>query len=573
MHSTFIFDPHAIFERYSKLFTPTSRLREGARVGFFVPARLSYLLFGALAGFYMLRYAFVLIAIVPLYMLLRRLYGRWAGFVGVALVMSSPVPITAWGTDYSDSAAVSYLTGALASLGLALLPDTRQRAWMLIAATLLTMTVWAHGVSVPLAGVTVLAYAGVTAWRDRGRALGDLTLMLGCFLIVTLLLAVGSKLLLGQFNFIAPTLNSASYLSQAAQEVMWHSVSNAWAKYDNYLLVPPVVVLVFFATFARRLRLAPPVLLFVGVTGALEVLVFFYLQFFGSLQTLEQHYFSSTLWSSVSVMLALAVCEMARPIVEPAKGLAREPKLIAAAIPALIVVLVALVWEWTGFAPHMTWTWRGLALGAAVLAVALAVALAGAWVQGAGPRFAAPASGVLALVSGAGITLVLAGLLVLTVAQPAPHPPLAHTVFDPYPAYSTALGGDDGEWVDNYAVTAQVPAFVGGPSYPAEVLLQWEPPAQMGALQGPMGIYHNAFTWVSPSFPVPGKHGIYKINVLKAAQVVMMSLTGQDFARAVASLAQFDPVVVKRGILSHGAEHLHIWLVDLRKYLVGPPSA
>src|SRR5580658_4936781 len=52
MHTTFILDPGAIFTRYATLFEPTSRLREAARVGFLVPARLSYLLFGVVPGFF-----------------------------------------------------------------------------------------------------------------------------------------------------------------------------------------------------------------------------------------------------------------------------------------------------------------------------------------------------------------------------------------------------------------------------------------------------------------------------------------------------------------------------------------
>jgi hypothetical protein len=88
-----------------------------------------------------------------------------------------------------------------------------------------------------------------------------------------------------------------------------------------------------------------------------------------------------------------------------------------------------------------------------------------------------------------------------------------------------------------------------------------------------MGIYHNAFTWVSATFPAPGAEGLLKIERWHAAQVVIMSLTGQGFATAVVSLARFDPVVVRRGILSHGRRHLHIWLVDLTRNMPRVASA
>ncbi len=567
MHTTFILDPHAIITRYARWFTPTARLRELARVGFLVPARLSYLLFGTLPGFYVFRYVLALIAIGPLYMLLRRLHGRWAGFVGIVVVMSSPVVITAWGTDYPDSAAVSYLTGAFAALALSLHQDRRQRTWMLLGAGLLTATVWTHGVSVPLAVVMALAYVAIRAWRGREGLLWDLGLMLACGAGVTLLLAILSKLLLGQFNFITPTINSANYLSQPSQEALYHSVSNAWAKYDNYLLVPPAVMLAFIAVYARRLHDLDTAIVFAGVTGAVALVVVAYLQFVGSLQTLEQHYFSSTLWSIVNVLLALTIAELASPIVDGAVRRApTQLRPLAFAVPALIVLAVPILWEIHNITLHTTWTGHGLALAVAVVAIAVLWRLGQPLLEGA------RSAEIAAVLSGGAVALLLAGLLVLTVAQPSPHGNLPGVVYDPYPAYSTALGGDDSYWVDSYADDGQIPAFVGGPAYPGEILLQWEPPSQMGMLLGPMGIYHNAFTWVSASFPVLTRGAANKIRLLKAAQVVLFSLTGQDFDRAVASLARFDPVVVKRGVLRHGSRHLHVWLVDLREYLVDVPA-
>jgi hypothetical protein len=82
-----------------------------------------------------------------------------------------------------------------------------------------------------------------------------------------------------------------------------------------------------------------------------------------------------------------------------------------------------------------------------------------------------------------------------------------------------------------------------------------------------MGIYHNAITWVSETFPVLSPNGVRKIHDWRAAQVLLMSLTGLDFAQAVRSLARFQPVVVRRAVLSHGWYHLHVWLVDLGRYL------
>ncbi|MGB9111150.1 MAG: glycosyltransferase family 39 protein, partial [Acidimicrobiales bacterium] len=156
--TTFVVDPRDTFTRYSAVFASSSRMREAAQVGFVVPARAFYLAFGAVGGFVAFRYVLALVAIVPLYLLLRRTYGRWAGAGGIALVMSNPVFISAWGTNYPDSAAISYLTGATCALVMPAEPK-RRPWWLLLAATLLTMAVWAHGGSVPLVVAALVAYA------------------------------------------------------------------------------------------------------------------------------------------------------------------------------------------------------------------------------------------------------------------------------------------------------------------------------------------------------------------------------------------------------------------------------
>src|SRR5205807_4791996 len=102
--------------------------------------------------------------------------------------------------------------------------------------------------------------------------------------------------------------------------------------------------------------------------------------------------------------------------------------------------------------------------------------------------------------------------------------------------------------------------------YPREHLLTWEPPREFAVLQEAMGVYHNAITWVSTSFPVLTPPGARKIESWQAAQVLLMSLTGQHFGDAVRALAPYQPRVVRRGLLAHGWYHLHVWLVDLRRY-------
>ena len=335
MHTTYIVDPHDVFTRFAAAYNATARLREGGRVGFLVPARVSYLLFGPVHGFLAMRYALALVAIAPVYLLLRRLYGRPAGVAGILIVLSSPVILTAWGTDYPDSAVVSYAAGGLACLAMPSSPRWR-RAWLAAGGALLVTAVWSHGVAFALVAATLVAYLGVRIVRDRVGLVGDLAVLAGVAVAVTGLLVVGSAVVLGHADFFHITWQAYRFLSRPRQTARWHSSNWRWAPYVAYLLVPPAVLGALVVAVAHRGRkVATPVLL-VGVVAAAQLLVYAWLQFFGSVETLEEHYFSSTLWAGVCLVLAITIAELARP-------LAGRP--VARWLPPTVLLVVPLIYE------------------------------------------------------------------------------------------------------------------------------------------------------------------------------------------------------------------------------------
>jgi hypothetical protein len=128
--------------------------------------------------------------------------------------------------------------------------------------------------------------------------------------------------------------------------------------------------------------------------------------------------------------------------------------------------------------------------------------------------------------------------------------------------------------VDQYIVSAQLPAFVGHPAYRNEQLMTWWPrlEGKSGDIIGPIGIFHSSFNLVSFTFPKLGAVGLRKIESRHPAQVLIMGTTDRGFLEGVRALTTFDPTVVRRGVLSHGHYHLNVWLVDLRRYLRGSGS-
>jgi hypothetical protein len=570
MHTTFLIDPHDIFLRYTAAFEPTERLREGARVGFLVPGRIAYLLFGGVPGFVVFRYVLALIAVVPTYLLLRRLYSRVAGVIGVIVILSCPVIILAWGTDFPDSAGVSYLIGGLACL---VMPSARHRVgWLIGSAVLFTLSVWALAASAPLVLATLLAYWLVRRKRDRPMLWRDLGLMAGAAVGVTGLLVIASGLLIGPWDYILTTIQSLIYLAQPSQTLANHSRSPLWAPYITYLLVPPAVGLACYAAFGgrikdflardrfarigRRLGSIPTAQLIVSVACAFQIVIYAILQFIGSTQVLEVHYFSSLLWASVLLTLAITIAELAAPILEHAR--------YRWLIPVMLVA-VPLVFELSPHVLQFGWMPVGLLIVVAIVLLA--------WVA---RREAASHDIVRSrLMVGGALTAIIAGLLLLTVT-PTQHKHERGTVVDTFPDYAYTLGGNDpawgsdSTWVGLYADTTAMPTFVGPATYSGEQLLMWWNGDQLTELREPIGIYHAFFDSIPSGLGDLTPLDKYFFGQRHPAQILLMSLTGQGFQASLTSLQPFGAVLVRTAVLRSGPVALHLWLIDLTEYLKTP---
>jgi Dolichyl-phosphate-mannose-protein mannosyltransferase len=548
LHTSYIVEARDVFMRYSWL-AGEGRLREGGRVGFLVPARLAYLAFGAVPGFFVTRYVFALIAVGPVYLLLRRLYSPAAGVAGIVVVLSSPVIVTAWGTDYPDSAVVSYALGAMACLVMPCSPRWR-RAWLAAAGVLITLAVWSHMVAVPLVGAALAAWLGVRLVRERAGLPGDLAVLAGVAAAVTGLLVLASAVVLGHANFFALTWEGYRLLSQPSLTAQNHSAHWQWAPYVAYLLAPPAVVGAFAVAVIRRGHAVRTPVLMVGVMAATQVAAYALLQFAGSVQVLEQHYFSSTLWAGVCLAFAVTLAELARPLWD--RPLARW-------LPAAVLVAVPLAYEAAPHVPAFGWLPFGAIVAAAVI-IAAAVARACARI---GQRAVAAAATALALVVFAGAALVL------TVAPIPHHRPLPDTAtkHDPAPAYASALGGSATTYIDSYRIITALPGFVGRAAYPGEQILMWRiAPRGYQYVRYAAGMYHDGPNSLgSHSAQLPGKDR-QRIRGRRPAEMLLLGGSAAPFPAAVRKLAAFRPTLVHAGELRAGPLVMRVWLVRLGAY-------
>jgi MFS family permease len=553
LHTMYIIHPRDVFTRYAAALGPTARLREGARVGFLVPARLDYLAFGPVPGFFVTRYLFALVAVGPVYLLLRRLYGPPAGVVGILVVLSSPVIVTAWGTDYPDCAVVSYVAGAMACLAMPCASRWR-RAWLAAAGVLLVLAVWSHGVAVPLVGATLAGYLAVRLVRDRARLAGDLALLAAVAVAVTGLLVVAAGVLLGHANFISLTGQALRYLSQPSQTGQWHSSNWRWALYVAYLLVPPAVLGAFAVAAARRGRGIPTPVLLVGVVAAAQMLVYFLLQFVGTVQTLEQHYLSSTLWSGVCLVSAITIAELARPL---------SGRPFARWLPVAVLLVVPLGYEAYPHVPSFGWLPFGAILAAGVIVAAVAASGAARLRH---PLAAATAIGLaLAAFAGAALVLTVAPIPV------RPQLPNTHPGSDPPPAYSTALGGSGTIYIDGYRIATALPAFVGPAAYRGEQILIWRlTPGRSEYLTYAVGMYHDGYNKLRSSSPDLTQSDRQKLTSRRPAELLLVGKSAASFPTALHHLSAFRPALMRAGELRAGPLVLHVWLIRLGAYYHPP---
>jgi hypothetical protein len=551
MHTIFIIDPRDVFTRYATAYAATARMREGARAGFLVPARLSYLAFGAVPGFLVTRYVLALVAVAPLYLLLRRLYGIPAGVAGALVVLSSPVIVTAWGTDYPDCAVVSYAAGALACLAMPSAPRWR-RGWLAAAGVLLVLAVWSHGVAVPLVGATLAGYLGVRLVWDRSGLPGDLAVLAAVAAAVTGLLAVASAVVIGHANFIGLTWQAFRFLSQPSQIAIWHSANWRWAPYVCYLLAPPAVLGVFAVAVIRRGRAVPLPVLLAGLVTAAQLATYVYLQFAGTVQTLELHYFSSTLWAGVCVSFAVSVSELCRPLW--GRPLARW-------LPAAVLIAVPLGYEAGPDVPALRWAPFGVILAAAVTVAAAASERAA--------RLRRPLAAAVG--SGLALAALAAAVLVLTVAPIPLHPRLPDTRDNPPPAYSSALGGSAAIYFDTYRIITALPGFVGPAAYRGEQILMWRlAPRRDRYVKYAAGMYHDGFNSLKGSSPYLTAAGRQKLERRRPAELLLLGGSARRFPRAVLRLAAFQPTVARVGTLRAGPLALYVWVLRLGTYYHPP---
>lgn len=508
------------------------------RLGFILPARAFYLAFGAVPGFYAFRYVLALVAVAPTYLLVRRLRGRAAGALAVAVVLSCPVLLYAWGTDYPDSSATSYLAAGTTCLVMPTTSRRRRLVWVTLAGIALALAVHSQAVAAPLAAAVVLAYAVVYLRQKRGDVVAHLLLLALCALVVTGGLAMLAQWVFGSHDIITPTVEIARRVHGSRLIANYHTPVSGWLPYFPYLAVP-LVALVGWGIARLGARDSPSAaeITVVGAAG-LQGLAYVWLQFPGKNWTLEYHLYSSMLWPGVCLVTGFLFVAVCAPLLK---------RQATAMLPVALVLLLPLVA--TRFRPWMRFGM--VPVGVVVVVGVLSAVLAARLV----PR---------AAVAAVAVGLVVVGCFALTIDAP----PGKRNGYPPRPGYASVIGGEGRVLVDRYRVASMLHLVVPPARFPGDDLLLWYPPHPRGLVNQASAQYRwkqNALWATLPDLSPKTARKLYRRS---PQLLVLLSVTGQEFPAAVRALARagLAPSVVRREVLTAGTERLCVWVVQLGRF-------
>jgi hypothetical protein len=510
--------------------------RQFARAAFTVPGRLVNAAFGDIGGYYAFRYVLVLVAVVPAFVLLRRLHGVAAGAVAVAAILANPVIVRAWGTDYPDSSAVSYLVAGYCCIAM---PAQRRArlGWAAAAGAFLCLAVHSNFVSLPLVLCALLVVATSRSRSSIREVVREGAALLAAVIGVSLVLSVAAWLLYGTADIWTPTFHAFNRLRTPEQVAVNHTSDWRWALDAPHLLVPLLLAVVWLLLRVRSHHGFRPAETLLWLTLVAQSAVFVILQFALEEQVLEFHFYLSMLWPAAVLVAASTVCELSRVVL--GRGGWRW-------IPAAAILLLPIAIEPLHSQISMRLAAGMLLASAVVLAVFVLVA-------GAGPvgRLAAMA-------------VFLVGTYALVVGQSPTSPLRRGQVAFPKPLYGEVFGKDDDRAQDLYAVASDLHKVVPEPPRPGVWMLMWT----AEDLPESANIATMQYGWIAHvvrGLPVLDAADVARIRDVRPDVLVLLSDSLAPFPVAVENVRNAlpgsdTPAPIK---LHHGTIELYVGVIDV----------
>ncbi|MGH7685324.1 MAG: hypothetical protein ACREN2_00660 [Candidatus Dormibacteria bacterium] len=509
------------------------------RVGFSIPAHLFDRVFGAVGGFYGFRYLLALIAIVPVFLLLRALWGAAAGWVGVIAVLTSQVVITGWSTDYPTAAAISYLMAGAAFL---FMPTTTTRARVTYGA----LAGLAFGLAVGSGLVAAVAILGAGTGRivaatraEWRRSVATLAIAALATVVSFALVALAARAYLGNADIVTPQLQALHRFGEAIYRNSFHSSTWRWLVDDIYVLAPLAVLgaWVIAAWPFSRARTSRVEIGF-AVASAVTYALFTIYQFVLYSWSLEYWYYADMLWAFTVPLLVMTAFRIA----SSAGALSRLQTLAVGLAMLAVPIALRFLRDQLHFSLKAAFALTvipALAVLVARLVPVLTVRLASMLVVVTAP------------------SLLIVGLPVFTL-----FPDQAAYVT---PDFGTALFGSSDAARDEYAVTTSLHKIVPTTAQTPGGLAMWLPARPSHLVLSSSAQYLFLLNALPDRLPALTSQSVAFLEARSVHVLVLLSDTGDEFAAADDAL-RTSPLVIRdvaTSVLTSGSARLQVQVVQL----------
>lgn len=521
------------------------------RFALLMPMRLSTVLFGVEGGYFVMRYLLALAAAVAVYLPLRRLSGRAAGWLGVGLLLWCPMFLRALMTTYSDTTGLPATMVLFAALLLSVGPLRRRSAWMVVAGLAYGVAIHSNPILAVVAGTMLLPWAVVEIPRRRSRILLDGLVVLAGVVAVTLVGVIYYRERFGDADIFSPSLDAIRNLSGKGGEA-FRAPDYSWLSFRYHLYLPPVVLIAWVITRWGRWRSTHEIER-VAVASLAAMSAFFVVhQFLLGSSSLETYYYTSYLVGPLLVSLVVVLAALA-------EGFERGHAVLwSAALLAVLLPVARNLW----FRRLQFDFWPAVPLlVSAVLAVLVAARLWRA-APGRSPRWLAG--------SAIGAMVVVTTLFLLAAPFSPPLGAKQKFRYDPY--YHLAIGNGDDSGLGWYELTFDLINHTPPLAARGAHVLFWYPdgPPMLNAIQSAYLWRSSAWQSTFEGMPFMDAWRIARLREEKVRYLVLLGETPEQLDAGVAALSQAGVVVEMENRTTFHRERQTVYF-DVVRISVPPP--
>jgi hypothetical protein len=511
------------------------------RWGLIFPLRAS-LVFGPVYGYFLLRWFLYLVAIIPMWGVLRP-HGRRIALLGPLVFIANPVSAQAILSTHPDTIVVPGVTLVMCCLLLSMRVTGRGRRMglALVSGVGAGVTLNANIVSTPLLLVCIGACVAVlVAGRRWTEAIETASIFFTAAAATCILGMLVYRQLFGEWNIYQTTWKAINDISD---DNVWRTPSLEWMSTRRYIYAPLIALSLAVVALVRRRharREWPPPHELAAVLIATGALGFYVAhQFVLDGASMEQAYYYSFIIGPTSVVLALAMAWLG--------DLRRTPTWIVLAVPIVLAWIAQLI--------EVRW----FVVFLAVLVLIVAVL----------PRSSAAGGGFLALLA----------MQLCWGTAPRQIAPIEGAGFQYEPHYERAFGDGDWSGFDAYVVASELPHVV--PSDPGATvpLLFWYRSGD-ALLDSTQATYHWETLAVqrrpAPGMPELTADDLDRLRSLTGGFVVVIGSspeeleTGIDALNTVGFVLEVDRPVDR---LAHGSATVYVRAVEVVAVPAAPVPA